>query len=529
MVSAIKVDGRRLHELARAGRGGRTGAPDRPHRPDRGRGVRAPASFPAASCWWSAAAAPTSAAWPPTSARPLGGMRPPGLAAPPAGRAVHRRGGLHPRGDRRDPAKALLPLVEAVRHLPRVDVDGETARGVAHGAVFPVGALGRHRRRPARSPSSAPTAGCWPSTRRAGRRPGRSSSCPRAGTGGRGLSADLYARRQEPRRLPRACPGSVVTIGAFDGIHLGHQALLRLVREEAAERGLADRPRHLRPPPGPGRAARVGPQAPHQPRPEARAAGGDRARRPRRRPHLRRRPPPGNGRGLRDRGARRLPPGPARGGRGRLPLRQRPPGQRRPPGADGPRPRLRGRRARPRERRRRGHLLLDARPPAPGRRRRPGRRRDPRPGPRGAGHRGGGRPPGPGAGLPDGQRRRPRGDLPARRRASTPAPSPAPTASNGPPPSRSAAAPPSTPTRPTCCSRPTCSTSRATSTASRPRCGFVDRIRAEERFDSVEALVAAMHRDVEAPAASPPGCCGPRRANGRLGGRRSRGCDPDAA
>ena len=37
------------------------------------------------------------------------------------------------------------------------------------------------------------------------------------------------------------CPdltGSVVTIGAFDGIHLGHQALLRLVREKAAERDL---------------------------------------------------------------------------------------------------------------------------------------------------------------------------------------------------------------------------------------------------------------------------------------------------
>ncbi|HEV3365174.1 MAG TPA: bifunctional riboflavin kinase/FAD synthetase, partial [Acidimicrobiia bacterium] len=33
-------------------------------------------------------------------------------------------------------------------------------------------------------------------------------------------------------------PGSVVTIGAFDGIHLGHQALLRLVREKAVERGL---------------------------------------------------------------------------------------------------------------------------------------------------------------------------------------------------------------------------------------------------------------------------------------------------
>jgi riboflavin kinase / FMN adenylyltransferase len=38
-----------------------------------------------------------------------------------------------------------------------------------------------------------------------------------------------------------ACPdltaGSVVTIGAFDGIHLGHQALLRLLREEADKRG----------------------------------------------------------------------------------------------------------------------------------------------------------------------------------------------------------------------------------------------------------------------------------------------------
>jgi riboflavin kinase/FMN adenylyltransferase len=39
-----------------------------------------------------------------------------------------------------------------------------------------------------------------------------------------------------------ACPdpptGTVVTIGAFDGVHLGHQALLRMVRERAAERGL---------------------------------------------------------------------------------------------------------------------------------------------------------------------------------------------------------------------------------------------------------------------------------------------------
>lgn len=33
-------------------------------------------------------------------------------------------------------------------------------------------------------------------------------------------------------------PGSVVTIGAYDGVHLGHEAVLRLVRELATARGL---------------------------------------------------------------------------------------------------------------------------------------------------------------------------------------------------------------------------------------------------------------------------------------------------
>ena len=40
------------------------------------------------------------------------------------------------------------------------------------------------------------------------------------------------------RRCPRPDRGSAVTIGAYDGVHLGHQAVLRLVRELADARGL---------------------------------------------------------------------------------------------------------------------------------------------------------------------------------------------------------------------------------------------------------------------------------------------------
>lgn len=38
--------------------------------------------------------------------------------------------------------------------------------------------------------------------------------------------------------VPDASSGSVVTIGAYDGVHLGHRAVLRLVRELADARGL---------------------------------------------------------------------------------------------------------------------------------------------------------------------------------------------------------------------------------------------------------------------------------------------------
>jgi riboflavin kinase/FMN adenylyltransferase len=44
---------------------------------------------------------------------------------------------------------------------------------------------------------------------------------------------------RDPTEIPRNGPGRAVTIGAFDGVHLGHQAVLRLVRELALARGLS--------------------------------------------------------------------------------------------------------------------------------------------------------------------------------------------------------------------------------------------------------------------------------------------------
>ncbi len=71
--------------------------------------------------------------------------------------------------------------------------------------------------------------------------------------------------------LPAEVGPSVVTIGKFDGVHLGHRGLVERVMAIAAERGLTsvvvtlDRnpPAFLRPRPLPGRLG--------QPRPEARA------------------------------------------------------------------------------------------------------------------------------------------------------------------------------------------------------------------------------------------------------------------
>ncbi len=44
---------------------------------------------------------------------------------------------------------------------------------------------------------------------------------------------------RDPAEVPAGPSGRAVTIGAFDGVHLGHQAVLRLVHDLAAARGLS--------------------------------------------------------------------------------------------------------------------------------------------------------------------------------------------------------------------------------------------------------------------------------------------------
>ena len=50
------------------------------------------------------------------------------------------------------PSEVLLPPVEAVRHLDRIEVDAAVARGVSHGATFPAAVLGGGSAPPAGGP-----------------------------------------------------------------------------------------------------------------------------------------------------------------------------------------------------------------------------------------------------------------------------------------------------------------------------------------------------------------------------------------
>ncbi|HYT40624.1 MAG TPA: tRNA pseudouridine(55) synthase TruB, partial [Acidimicrobiia bacterium] len=140
MVSAVKVDGRRLHERARQGE-----VVDRAPRTVRIDRIQVesftPGEFPRARVLVECGSGTYIRSLAADLGEALGGCAHlAGLRRLQVGPfPVEEARTLEEIAD--GPDKALLPMVEAVRHLARIDVDGETARGVSHGVVFPVTAL----------------------------------------------------------------------------------------------------------------------------------------------------------------------------------------------------------------------------------------------------------------------------------------------------------------------------------------------------------------------------------------------------
>ena len=118
-----------------------------------------------------------------------------------------------------------------MRDLAQVAVDEAGATDVAHGKVLPVDALGVEGPGPwaVLGPDGRLLAVYEPH-RAATVKPGSSSPPPRLGRGWRCCATSR----------PAACgrAGSVVTIGAYDGVHLGHRAVIAEVRSRAAAAGL---------------------------------------------------------------------------------------------------------------------------------------------------------------------------------------------------------------------------------------------------------------------------------------------------
>ena len=215
----------------RAGAGrdrGRAGAPPGP-RP-RLRAARVRRSPPPAASAWRAGRARTSAAWPPTSARRSG-------AAGHVEALVRTRVGPAPledavpwaaiqEGDAAVLAAGVLPADRAVGHLPAVRLSPEAGRRLGHGQRVP---------RPSSSPPTLPArpgpcrlyAGA--TLRRDRRAVGRAGS-------GRCASSMRIVRGLD--QYPPDAPPSVVAQGTFDGIHLGHQAVIRTAVERARALGV---------------------------------------------------------------------------------------------------------------------------------------------------------------------------------------------------------------------------------------------------------------------------------------------------
>ena len=480
MVSAVKVGGRRLHELARQGieveRPARSG--DRLPLRHRAR-PRAPGRVPGRGGVLVGDLRPRA------GPRPRDGARRRGARGQPAAHPhrLVRRGRDAPARPHR-PRRG--PHAGRGHARPRRGDGRSGGRGLDPHRAAPRQGAARGRGRRALGHARRAGETCWPSTRR---RAPTGSGRPWCWPGSDGHRTTLGRD---------VGPGTAVTIGAYDGVHLGHRALLRDLSARAEAAGLSTVvvtfDRHpasvVRPESAPKQLTGL-----EQKLELLADCGIDRTLVR----ALRRGPGRGVGRGLREGGPRRRAVRPARRGGGGLPLRARPPGQRRAPAPARRRVRVRGGRRRPDRRR----VASRCPPPASG-------RCSPRATWRG-------RPACSAArtrsaasssavtvgAAPNWGSRRPTWPSPTTSRCpptpSTPGTTGGPTGRCTGPPSRWGAGPPSTSrARRRYWWRPISCTSTGTSTGSAARVSFAHRLRDEQRFDSIDALVAQMRADVEA-------------------------------
>jgi len=252
MVSAVKIGGRRLHELARQGSrwsAGSTGhrVPLR-HRARPGPARRVPGRGGVLVGHLRPGAGPRprpgprrGRTWPP-AADPHGSfgedeMRPLELIGPDAVLS---------------PAQAMRDSTSCGSSRPPPPPSAPASRWT--GSPWAQSAMGRGDARRARRPVGR--------LRGDGHRPD-----PAGRRAGRGVTGT---------RLPSVAmpgPGTAVTIGAYDGVHLGHRALLGDLSARAEAAGLSTVVVTFDPPPRLRRAPDVGPEAAHDPGAEARAPG----------------------------------------------------------------------------------------------------------------------------------------------------------------------------------------------------------------------------------------------------------------
>ena len=223
MVSAVKVGGRRLHELARRGEEIERDAAPRAHRPNRHRSLRAGSvsGRDRAGRVQQRHLHPVAGRGP---RRRASAVSPTSVAPPAACRFVHARRGASPRRHRSGPRAAVLLTRSTADARPRAGRAStpEQARAVAHGVDVPGAVFAGGTPGPDRSRSSTPDGELLAVYERAARRckpavvlaAGRGDRDPRAAIVTGSDDADL-ARGADRRR--------VVTIGAYDGVHLGHR------------------------------------------------------------------------------------------------------------------------------------------------------------------------------------------------------------------------------------------------------------------------------------------------------------------